>query len=199
MYAVIETGGKQYRVRAGDIIEIEKLEGDVGAPVKFDRVLLLSQAGAENPQVWIGKPLVPQASVAGRVVGQGRGEKLLAFKMTRRTQYRRIVGHRQELSQVLVTAVDSGAGAREALSDADAQAKISKFFTQLTPKGPARTGKTLGSREWLRRVSSPQGKAAPKHEGEEKHAAPKAKHAAPKKAAAAKPKTSKAAKAKPKK
>ena len=181
MYAVIETGGKQYRVRAGDIIEIEKIPGEVGAPIKFEQVLLLSQPGEENPKVWIGKPLVAQASVTGKVVAQGRGEKLHVFKMTRRTQYRRLLGHRQELSQVLVTAVDSGAGARETLSDADAEAKLAKFFTQLTPKGPARRNKSLGSREWLRRNSADKHakKAAPAGEGHEKH-----KATAPKKAAA---------------
>jgi large subunit ribosomal protein L21 len=149
MYAVIESGGKQYRVQPGDIVQVEKLEGDVGAAVKFDHVLFASKAAGENSQVWLGKPYLSGASVQAEIVGQGRDEKILIIKMKRRKQYRRTQGHRQFQTQLIVTGVDNGAGEKLALSDSDKQAKLSKFHTQLKPKGPAATPKTLGSRKRL--------------------------------------------------
>jgi large subunit ribosomal protein L21 len=146
MYAVIESGGKQYRVQPGDVVQIEKLEGDVGASVKFEQVLFSSKANAESPQVWIGKPYLSGASVQGEIVGQGRGDKILIIKMKRRKQYRRTQGHRQEYTQVLVTSVDTGAGEKLALSAADKTAKMTKFQSHLKPRGLAMTPKTLGSR-----------------------------------------------------
>ena len=150
MYAVIQTGGKQYRVQPGDILQIEKLEGVVGAAVKFDEVLFASSGSAigadDAAKVWIGKPLLSGASVEAEVVGQGRGEKILIIKMKRRKQYRRTQGHRQELTQVLVTSVGNGAGDTATLSASDKEAKLGKFYTQLKPKGLASTPKTLGSR-----------------------------------------------------
>src|SRR4051812_1434808 len=110
MYAVIETGGKQYRVQPGDIVQVEKLDGTVGSALKLDRVLFLSNGSPESSQVWVGKPYVNGASVQAEIVGQGRGEKIVIVKMRRRKQYRRTQGHRQELTQLLVTAVDNGAG-----------------------------------------------------------------------------------------
>ena len=154
MYAVIESGGKQYRVQPGDIIQVEKLEGDVGAAVKFDQILFASKAAGENAQVWLGKPYLSGASVQAEIVGQGRDEKILIIKMKRRKQYRRTQGHRQYQTQLLVTAVDTGAGEKAALSDSDKQAKLSKFHTQLKPKGAASTPKTLGSRKRLAQAAA---------------------------------------------
>ena len=147
MYAVIETGGKQVRVQAGDIIQVEKLAGDVGAALKFDNILFASKAAGDNSQVWLGKPYLSGASVQAEIVGQGRDEKILIIKMKRRKQYRRTQGHRQYQTQILVTAVDSGAGEKLNLSDAEKQAKLGKFHSQLKPKGLAATPKTLGSRK----------------------------------------------------
>ncbi len=149
MYAVIVSGGKQYRVQPGDIVQLEKLEGDVGAAVKFDQVLMVSKPNAENSQVWLGKPTLSGASVQGEIVGQGRGEKILIIKMKRRKQYRRTQGHRQSLTQVLVTGLDTGAGEKVSLSAEDKKAKMSKFQSHLKAKGPAQTPKTLGSRKRL--------------------------------------------------
>lgn len=98
MYAVLETGSKQYRVTAGDTLEIERLEIEAGQPVTFDRVLLLSNDG----QVKIGSPTVAAASVVADVVEHKRGEKKIAFKMRRRKGYHRTVGHRQELTVVKI-------------------------------------------------------------------------------------------------
>ena len=91
MYAVVKTGGKQYKVKEGDVIDIEKLEGNVGDTVELDEVLLI--AHAEN--VKIGQPLVPDAKVVGSVVRQEKAKKVLIFKATRRKGYRKKQGHRQ--------------------------------------------------------------------------------------------------------
>jgi large subunit ribosomal protein L21 len=176
MYAVIESGGKQYRVQPGDIIQVEKLEGDVGAAIKFDQILFASKAAGESAQVWVGKPYLSGASVQAEIVGQGRDEKILIIKMKRRKQYRRTQGHRQFQTQLLVTGVDNGSGEKLALSDTDKQAKLSKFHTQLKPKGPASTPKTLGSRKRLaeaRTAAVKAGTAAPAAEGKAKAPAKK--------------------------
>jgi large subunit ribosomal protein L21 len=96
MYAVLETGGKQYRVAAGDTLEIERVAAEVGQSFAFDRVLLVNNDG----KVTVGAPTVAQASVLADVVGHIRGPKKIAFKMKRRKGYHRTVGHRQELTVV---------------------------------------------------------------------------------------------------
>ncbi|MBN23358.1 MAG: 50S ribosomal protein L21 [Bdellovibrionaceae bacterium] len=146
MYAVIHTGGKQYRVQPGDIVEVEKLQGEPGQTHTFNEVLFVSEPGEEKSETWLGKPFVNKALVEAEFVAQGRGKKVTVFKMKRRQQYRKKIGHRQELSQLLITKVDSGAGKDQVLSDADKKTKLSQFATQLKPKGLPRTPKTLGSR-----------------------------------------------------
>ena len=94
MYAVIETGSKQYRVSAGDTIEVELLDAEEGKEVALDRVLFVADEGKFS----VGLPTVDKATVVADVVKHTRGEKLIAFKMKRRKGYRRTVGHRQELT-----------------------------------------------------------------------------------------------------
>jgi len=103
MYAVVETGGKQYRVATGDKLEIERLEADAGQAVTFDRVLLVSSEGKTK----VGSPTVANASVLADIVEHKRGEKKIAFKMKRRKGYHRTVGHRQELTVVRITEIKS--------------------------------------------------------------------------------------------
>jgi large subunit ribosomal protein L21 len=98
MYAVLETGGKQYRVSAGDTLEIERLAIEAGQPVTFDRVLLVNADG----KLSVGSPTVASASVLADVVEHKRGDKVIAFKMKRRKGYHRTVGHRQELTVVKI-------------------------------------------------------------------------------------------------
>lgn len=98
MYAVLETGSKQYRVATGDKIEIERLETEAGKPFTFDRVLLVNNEG----KLSVGSPTVANASVVADVLEHKRGPKLIAFKMKRRKGYHRTVGHRQELTVVQV-------------------------------------------------------------------------------------------------
>ncbi len=101
MYAVIRTGGKQYRVAPEDVLEIERISGDSGDTVEFTDVLLLG--GDSGPEV--GAPLVAGASVAAELVEHLRGQKILVFKKRRRSTYRRKNGHRQELTRVRITEI----------------------------------------------------------------------------------------------
>ena len=101
-YAVIRTGGKQYRVSAGDTLRVEKLPGDVGASITFGEVLLL---GGDTTN--IGKPLVSGASVTGTIVAQDRAKKIIVFKMRRRKNYRRKNGHRQWYTEVKITGISA--------------------------------------------------------------------------------------------
>src|SRR5438309_446210 len=100
MFAVIRTGGKQYRVAAEDVIKIEKVAGDPGEIVQFGEVLLVG-----GDTVTIGVPTVAGASVAAEVLEQGRGPKVIAFKKRRRKNSRRKRGHRQELTLVRITEI----------------------------------------------------------------------------------------------
>ena len=98
MYAVLETGGKQYRVAAGDTVEIERLTIEAGQPVTFDRVLLVNSDG----KLSVGTPTVSGATIVADVVEHKRGEKKLTFKMRRRKGYHKSIGHRQELTVVKI-------------------------------------------------------------------------------------------------
>ncbi len=98
MFAVIKTGGKQYRVAANDVITVATLEGEAGAAVTFDQVLTLSHAGG----VEVGAPAVSGATVAGTIVEHTRGPKVIAFKKRRRQNSRRKRGHRQDLTVVRI-------------------------------------------------------------------------------------------------
>ena len=98
MYAVIETGGKQYRVAPGETLEVDRLQADAGQPFTMDRVLLVANEG----RFTVGSPTVATASVAVDVLEHFRGEKKIAFKMKRRKGYHRTVGHRQEMTRIKV-------------------------------------------------------------------------------------------------
>jgi large subunit ribosomal protein L21 len=100
MYAVIETGGKQYRVEPGQTVVVEKLAGDEGAAVEFDRVLLVSSG--DGADVKVGQPVLSGARVTGQIVEHTLGEKLIVFKFRRRKNYVRKNGHRQEYTAVKI-------------------------------------------------------------------------------------------------
>ena len=97
MYAVLETGSKQYRVAAGDTLEIERLDVEAGKPFTFDRILMIG-----GDKITVGTPSVAGASVIADVVEHKRGEKKLTFKMKRRKGYHKSIGHRQELTVVKI-------------------------------------------------------------------------------------------------
>ena len=101
MYAVVKTGGKQYRVSAGEKIKVETIPADVGAEIALDQVLLM----ADGDAVTLGDPLVAGASVKAKVIGHGRGDKIDIFKMRRRKHYRKSQGHRQNYTEIEILAI----------------------------------------------------------------------------------------------
>jgi large subunit ribosomal protein L21 len=123
MFAVIRTGGKQYRVAAEDVIKVDKVKGDAGEIVQFGEVLVV---GGDN--VALGAPTVAGASVAAEVLEQGRGRKVIAFKKRRRKNSRRKRGHRQEFTLVRVT---------EILTDGATPTKTARPKRERKPAEPA--------------------------------------------------------------
>ena len=101
MYAVIRTGGKQYRVAQGDTLEIETIAGEPGATVTFDDVLLVG----DDAETRIGTPTVAGASVSGTIVNHGKGRKVIVFKFRRRKNYKRKNGHRQNFTRVRIDGI----------------------------------------------------------------------------------------------
>lgn len=101
MYAVVATGGKQYRVEVGDVVRVEKLPGEKGAEVAFEQVLLLG----DGEDIRIGQPLVEGAAVRGHIVEQDKFKKILVFKFKRRKGYRRKQGHRQPYTAVKIDTI----------------------------------------------------------------------------------------------
>ena len=141
MFAVIRTGGKQHRVAENDRIVIERLDGEPGDLVAFDQVLMLAPDGEEP---LIGAAVPSEARVFGRVLAQTRGPKLIIFKKRRRKNSRRMRGHRQDLTEVRISAI-SATGEAEAAAAAEsdpeaaqATAAIDSVTTEQATTGPAR-------------------------------------------------------------
>ena len=102
MYAVVSTGGKQYRVQEGDILRVEKLLGEVGTPITFENVLLYS----DGEKMSIGQPVLENISVNGHIVEQGKAKKIIVFKYKRRKRFRRKQGHRQQFTAVKIDKIE---------------------------------------------------------------------------------------------
>ena len=102
MYAVIVTGGKQYRVKPEQIIDIESLNGEIGKKIEFSKVLAIG----EGKEIRVGSPIVEGAKVEGEIIDNFRGKKLVAFKMKKRKGYRRKVGHRQNLTKIKISSIE---------------------------------------------------------------------------------------------
>ena len=134
MFAVIKTGGKQYKVAANDLVRVEKLAGEAGDAITFENVLMVG-AGAD---VTLGAPLVDGALVAGEVVEQFRDKKVIVFKKKRRQGYRRKNGHRQELTLVRITEILTG-GAKPSGKKAAAPKKAAKAAVAEKPAKKAET------------------------------------------------------------
>jgi len=101
MYAIIASGGKQYKVRQGDILKVEKITGEVGSPVTFDKVLMYSDGETAN----IGQPVLDNVAVKGHIVDQGKARKILVFKYKKRKRYRRKQGHRQPFTAIKIDSI----------------------------------------------------------------------------------------------
>jgi large subunit ribosomal protein L21 len=165
MFAVIKTGGKQYRVAASDVIEVGKLDGAHGDSVAFDQVLMV---GGESG-VAVGSPLVTGAAVAGEIVDQGRDRKILVFKKRRRQNSKRSRGHRQHFTVVRITEIltDGKAPSRAAAAEAPitAEAPAAKAKRAAKPKTETAAGETPA--EAAKPARKPRAKAAPKADSEE--------------------------------
>jgi len=98
MYAVVATGGKQYKVEEGDVLRIEKIPGDIGTPLSFDQVLMVS----DGQTVQVGRPILKDTAVDAHIVEQGKAKKILVFKFKRRKRYRHKQGHRQQYTAVKI-------------------------------------------------------------------------------------------------
>ena len=202
MYAVIKTGGKQYRVQAGDMLIVEKLDGEPGAKVAFDQVLMLGDGAG----VTVGAPLVDGAVVSATLVETRKGEKIKVFKKIRRQGYRRTGGHRQVESVLRVTAIN-GAGVSETW-DGEVQL-ISRAEFNLRARNlagaapvaaeaaPAVTAKAPKAEPAPEVVEAEASEAAAEAPAPKKRAAPKAKADAAEGEAAAPAKKTAAKKAKP--
>jgi large subunit ribosomal protein L21 len=103
MYAVIKTGGKQYRVSAGEKLKVEQIPADIGQEIILDQVLMVGSGDA----VKVGAPLVSGANVTAKVVAHGRGEKVRIFKMRRRKHYQKRQGHRQNFTEIEISAINA--------------------------------------------------------------------------------------------
>lgn len=170
MYAVIQTGGKQYKVSKGDAVQVELLPLELGATMNFPEVLLV---GGTSGEAKIGQPFVASASVTAEIVAIEKGPKIIIYKKKPSKQNDKKTGHRQPYTRLLITAIDSGSGEKDTLS-ADDKKKI------LGNVGFANRD------AWAVEDTSLEAKAAPAKKISAKAAAPKA--AAPKKAAAKKSK-----------
>ncbi|MBW1649403.1 MAG: 50S ribosomal protein L21 [Deltaproteobacteria bacterium] len=103
MYAVLKTGGKQYKALLGDTLKVEKLKGEVGEPIVFEKVLMIA---GDDENVTIGQPFIKSASVRGHIVKQAKDKKIIVFKYKRRKKYRLKKGHRQLFTQVKINSID---------------------------------------------------------------------------------------------
>ena len=195
MYAVIKTGGKQYRVKAGDMLVVEKLDGDAGAKVAFDQVLMLG----EGADVIVGAPVVEGAVVNATLVETRKGDKIKVFKKIRRQGYRRTQGHRQFETVLRVTGI-TGEGKSETwdgVVDLTTRAVLNARARGLKLPEPAVAGEAPVAKAKAPRTAAkqPKAEAAPV----ETTSAPEAAEAAPaKKAAAPKAKAAPKAEATPK-
>ena len=168
MYAVIKTGGKQYRVQPGDVLVVEKLDGEPGATVAFGDVLMLGDGEA----VTVGAPLVDGASVAATLVETRRGEKIKIFKKIRRQGYRRTQGHRQSETVLRVTGITVGGKETKwdgevsmvTKAELDARARGLDFATLNKPKKTAKVAAPVAEAAPAPKKAAPRKKAAPKTE-----------------------------------
>jgi len=187
MFAVIRTGGKQYRVAPNDIIEIERIAGEPGDIIELGEVLLLGGDGGPKT----GSPTIVGALVAAEVLEQGRGDKIIVFKKKRRKGYRRKKGHRQDLTTLRIT---------EILTDGKkpSQAKVArpepKKAEVKKPEAAEKKAEAKPVKKPAAKKAAPEKKPAAKKAAPEKKAAPAKKAATAKKPAAKKPAAKTAAK-----
>ncbi len=157
MYAVVTTGGKQYRVEAGSELMIERLPDDAGASITFDRVLLVG----DGDTITVGTPTVDGATVSATVLGEALGPKLVIFKFKQKATYRRKAGHRQHLTRVRIDEISAAGKTSKAEKTEKPAAKADAPATE-APK-PKRTRKPAAAKaDAPEKTEKPTAKAAPK-------------------------------------
>ena len=173
MYAVVSSGGKQYRVEPGSTLIVERLAADPGASITFDRVLLVG----DGDQVRVGTPVVAGASVRATVLGEERGPKLVVFKFKQKVKYRRRTGHRQRLMKVRIDAIDADGAApkqraarQSAKADAGAPATAAEAAPEKTPPVKAPPAKRGASRAKAAPAKAAAAKPATEKKAPEKKA-----------------------------
>jgi large subunit ribosomal protein L21 len=171
MYAVVNSGGKQYKVQQGDLLRVEKLSGDVGSPVTFDRVMMYS----DGESVSVGQPLLDSVAVEGHIVEQGKAKKIIVFKYKRRKRFRRKNGHRQEFTAVLIDSIKAkgtkaakaaeAEAAAEARPEAEAAAEAKPEAEAVAEAKPAEAQEAAPKKEVAKETAAK--KAAPEKEADE--------------------------------
>jgi len=164
MYAVLNSGGKQYKVQKGEVLKIEKISGDVGSSVTFDRVLMFS----DGENVSIGQPVLDSVSVEGHIVEQGKARKIIVFKYKRRKRFRRKNGHRQEFTAVLIDSIKAKGtkAAKVAEPKAEAKAEAKESETQKEAPKKAAPQKAV-AKETAAKEAAPKKETAEKAETKE--------------------------------
>jgi len=150
MYAVVSSGGKQYRVEAGSELILERVPGDAGASITFDRVLLVGDGEA----VTVGTPTVEGASVSGTVLGEALGPKLIVFKFKQKATYRRKNGHRQHLTRVRIDEINASGKGSKARAKAEATGEA-----QATDASATDASATDAKPKRTRKPAAPKAKA----------------------------------------
>jgi large subunit ribosomal protein L21 len=193
MFAVIKTGGKQFRVQVGDILDVEKLDWEEGKKITFDNVLLIE----DDKNTLIGTPVVEKAQVVGEVIENFKDKKVLVFKKKRRKQYRKMTGHRQLLTRVKIEKIVSGLEVPKKKQPAEKKLRpeeeLKKLEAEVIKKKPAVKKEKVKAAK----PEKPVKKTEPK-KTEPKKAEPKKEKAKPEKTAAPKKKTTTAKPAKKK-
>lgn len=150
MYAVVSSGGKQYRVEAGSELTLERLSDEAGSTITFDRVLLVG----DGEDVTIGTPTVQGASVNGTVLGEVLGPKLIVFKFKQKATYRRKNGHRQHLTRVRIDEISAGGKASKSAGSTKADAGQPESEKAAAPKAPKTAEKKVAKKATTRTRAS---------------------------------------------
>lgn len=172
MYAVVTSGGKQYRVEAGSELVVERLTDDAGSTITFDRVLLVG----DGEDVTVGTPTVPGASVSGTVLGEVLGPKLIVFKFKQKATYRRKNGHRQHLTRVRIDEISAG-GTRGKAATADKTEKAEPKAAKADTKADTKAGKKPATRKRTAKAAADGDEAKPKAAPRKRTTKPKAEKA----------------------
>ena len=156
MYAVFRTGGKQYRASEGDLLRVERLDAEEGATIEFDEVLLVG----EGANVQLGSPLLSGGMVKARVTSQGRSKKIVVLKFRRRTNYKRVKGHRQHYTEIEVTSITASAPKKAAKPATETP--VSEKIARPAPKKVAKTTAKKAAKTTVKKTAKKPAKKAAK-------------------------------------